>query len=365
MFGFIGIGQAGGNVANSAAKKGFKSVAINYSQTDLNSLDSVHDKLKLIGSEGVGKRREDAIEMMPQNIELFQEFSKEHFSSPSIEIIIVAFGTGGGTGSGISPLLIEILSNQMENKVIVACPILPSKNESPISLFNTIKVSEELSKLNVAVFPIDNEKMANKVVKSKLYATINENLVTLLENLYRYTEQHSVHGVLDRKDVLELFKTEGVGLIAVADVARLSSNSVTKVNVEGISSQVYESWDESIFVSPELKNIESLGIIFDGQESLMSSISHQSIASYFDNTPLYVYEGYYRNSNGKVMTILSGMSWYNSRLKELENLLDKNKINQRSQSVSYQSEIKIDLSKKEKNINKKSALDILKKYQNR
>lgn len=57
MYGFLGVGQAGGNIANHAAKIGYRSIAINYSQRDLESLDQIEQKLKLVGSEGVGKKR--------------------------------------------------------------------------------------------------------------------------------------------------------------------------------------------------------------------------------------------------------------------------------------------------------------------
>lgn len=48
MFGFIGVGQAGGSVADEAMKRGFHSVAINYSLSDLNSLVNIQDKLHLV-----------------------------------------------------------------------------------------------------------------------------------------------------------------------------------------------------------------------------------------------------------------------------------------------------------------------------
>jgi len=187
MYGFLGVGQAGGNIANHAAKIGYRSIAINYSQRDLESLDQIDQKLKLVGSEGVGKKRDDAIKLMSHNIEMIQEFVINNFSTPAVEVIVVPFSTGGGTGSGVGPLLTDFLSSIMPNKVIVACPILPDYSESMISQYNALKTSEELSGQDVAVFPIDNQKARKHYGKHQLYQTMNEKVVSLFDRMYEYT----------------------------------------------------------------------------------------------------------------------------------------------------------------------------------
>jgi cell division GTPase FtsZ len=362
MFGFVGIGQAGGNIAEVAAKKGFHSVAVNYSQKDLDSLEKVNDTLKLVGTEGVGKRRDDAVEMIPNNIEMVQKFFENHFTTPTIEVIVVAFAAGGGTGSGVSPLLVEVLSHQMPDKAIVACPILPDLSESPISQFNTVKVSEELSSLDVAVFPIDNSK-AESEGKDKLYKEVNEKVVELFSILYEYTNKSSVEGILDRKDLLEIFKTVGVGVIAIQDLAKLEKkNDLTEA---GVAEQITDSWDRSVFVTPEMDKVESIGIIFDGQASMMGVVSHKAITSGFGSRPPYVYEGYYHGERGKAITVLTGLSWYNTRLQEIEDLLADNVDNLEQKQTSYTADLKINLGARTKKKEKRSSLDIIKKYQSR
>ncbi|NGY80318.1 hypothetical protein F6Y02_39730 (plasmid) [Bacillus megaterium] len=55
MIGIVGIGAAGGNIADLAFENGINAVALNFSERDLESLDFVEERLMLIGSEGVGK----------------------------------------------------------------------------------------------------------------------------------------------------------------------------------------------------------------------------------------------------------------------------------------------------------------------
>lgn len=45
-FGFIGLGAAGSNIADEAAKKGYDSIAINYSKSDLDSLTHIKPEFR-------------------------------------------------------------------------------------------------------------------------------------------------------------------------------------------------------------------------------------------------------------------------------------------------------------------------------
>ncbi len=365
MYGFLGVGQAGGNIANHAAKIGYRSIAINYSQRDLESLDQIDQKLKLVGSEGVGKKRDDAIKLMSHNIEMIQEFVINNFSTPAVEVIVVPFSTGGGTGSGVGPLLTDFLSSIMPNKVIVACPILPDYSESMISQYNALKTSEELSGQDVAVFPIDNQKARKHYGKHQLYQTMNEKVVSLFDRMYEYTKKHSSDGVLDKKDLLEILKTKGVGLIAEVDLTQL--NGEMNISAESVIKKIQDSWNQSAFVPPEHNKIMSAGIIFDAQNTLMDYMSQKDIFSCFNNHPTFIYEGIYHNQKGKVLTMITGLSMYKARLNKIEKLIQEQQssLEVQEDDDQYTSSASIDLfsSKKPEPKTKKSPLDILSKYQ--
>ncbi len=365
MYGFLGIGQAGGNIANHAALKKYRAIAINYSQSDLDSLDQVQEKLKLVGTEGVGKKREDAIKLMSNNIEMIQEFVINNFSTPAVEVIVVPFSTGGGTGSGIGPLLIDLLSSTMPNKVIVACPILPDESESMISQYNALKTSEELFGLDVAIFPIDNQKMHHLSGKHQLYKSMNEQTVGLFHEIYTYTKKHSNDGVLDKKDLLEIFKTKGIGVLGNVDLAQLQGEM--NISPDSINKKIHDSWICSPFVSPETNKVMSAGVIMDVQEPLMEYISQNKILSYFKYNPTFVYEGIYHEKKGNVLTVLTGLGVFRSRLKTIEVLIKRQQTALENQldEEKYTTSADIDLFKSKKTIpeDKKSPLDILSKYQ--
>jgi tubulin-like protein CetZ len=323
---FLGLGQGGSNIADEAAKQGFYAGAINYSQKDLDSLEHIDLKLKLVGSEGVGKNRSEAIQLMQNNWDLATNFVKENFSHPSIELIFVPFSTGGGSGSGIAPVLLNILIESMPEKTFVAMPILPDKTEVIANQRNCLETFEDLSHLNIAILPIDNDKVRSTSIyngKNRLYKQINENVVNKIKKIIDYTEQHSKYSVFDKKDLLALFKTPGISTIAETNLTAIT-NSI-EYSETSFSEKIQNSWHETLFVDIEYEKIISAGVIFDGQERIMEMLNVNKIFSVFDNKmPIHLYEGYYQNHFGNVITILTGLSWCNKRLEQIDQIIEEN-----------------------------------------
>lgn len=321
---FLSLGQGGGNIADEAAKRDFYTASINFSQKDLDSLEHVSKKLKLVGSEGIGKFRNNAVDLMDNNWDLATNFVKENFSHSSIEIIFVPFSTAGGSGSGIAPVLLSMLKETMPDKVFVAMPIIPDKKESYINQKNCLETFEDLSKLNICILPIDNEKgryMSSKG-KSNLYDTINKNVMNKIEKINSYLDKNSKYGVIDKRDIRSIFNTSGIATIGEVDLSSMKNK--IELNEESIANKIKESWIKSLFADIELNKIISAGIIFEGQNNLMEYINAEKIFSKFANRmPISLYEGYYTGDKGSVMTILSGLSWCNTRLKEVDAILDR------------------------------------------
>ncbi|NBI28616.1 FtsZ/tubulin family protein [Chengkuizengella marina] len=371
MIGILGVGGAGGNIADEAAKLGFSTAAINFSQKDLDALDNVKHKLRLVGSEGVGHNRDEAIRLMQQdNWELAVDFVNQNFSHPSLEVIFLTFSTAGGSGSGISPILIDLLSNTLD-KTIVAMPIIPDKSEVVINQLNCLKAFEELSNLNVAVFPIDNEKVKNKVLgKNKIYEEINKSITSLINDISSYTQKSSKNGNLDRKDLLNTLKTKGIGIITKADVATVLEGKL-EISKNAFTEAVHLSWDNSIFAQIDNDQVIRSAIIFDGHELLMEYLDYESIFSKFNNgMPIDLFEGNYHERPGTVYSIITGLSWIKSRLSEIDELIrlkqeSVEEVLAASSSQTYKSTVNSDFltSVRPEPKKTKSAMDILSRYQ--
>lgn len=379
MISIIGLGGAGNQVANKASEFDFETGAINFSQSDLDSAENVELKLKLIGSEGVGKNREEAIRLVGNNWESAVNFIKENFSHPSTKIIIFAFSTGGGSGSGISPILLDILSNEMPDKTFVAMPIIPDKSEVLVNQINCLSTFEQLSKLDIAVFPIDNEKVKsqNKISgKNVLYKVANESVIEILSKIVSYTSKSSKNGNIDEKDLLQIFKTKGIGIMAEVDISQ-SLNGEIILNDSHVAKMIQQSWDNSIFAPIEYSQVVRTGIILDGSESLMEYLNYQEIFKKFKKgMPIDLFEGNYHEQKGKIFSILTGLSWSNARLKEIEELIEESRSNvelaldesknqeYKANVTSFTTKIRPTATTTDTN-RKRSVNDILSKYRNR
>jgi cell division GTPase FtsZ len=365
----IGLGGAGGNIANEATILGLPTGAINFSQKDLDSLDKVKNKLKILGSEGVGHNRDIAIELIKENYMMVIDFIKENFSNSFIDILAFSFSTGGGSGSGIAPIVIDIISSIMPEKTIIAIPIIPDVSETTISQSNCSSTFEELLRLDVCIFPIDNQEVKSsnmQMGKGKIYESTNTYIIDKLFKLISYTEKHSKNGNFDRKDFVTLLKQKGMAVIAETNITCIPESDLSP---EGIAASIQESWEQSIFAKIEYDHVSKAGVIFDGQESIMGLIDHSLIFDKFTNgTPIDLFEGNYHEQNGMIMTILTGLPWCKTRLGIVDNLVEEGSLKVEvsigaSENQDYKSKSK-DLTTKFRQPNqaKQSVNDILNRY---
>lgn len=326
---FLGLGQAGSSITDLAAKEGFYSACMNFSQMDLDSLEYVPNRLKLVGSEGIGKQRFNAIELMNDNWDLATNFIKDKFAHSTIEIVFVPFSTAGGSGSGIAPVLLNLLTELMPEKVFVACPIIPSSKEVVINQKNCLDTFEDLSQLDICILPIDNEKVRttfNNVGRHSLYKLTNQGFISLIKKLRDYTNMDSKYGVLDKKDLKNIFDSKGIATISETVINKLNGNN--ELSEQGIAKVIQNSWNNGIFANIDLGQIIKAGIIYDGQEKLMDLIDTQEIFSVFSNKmPVGLYEGYYNNEKGSVISILTGLKWCNERLSEIDDTIENQSHN--------------------------------------
>lgn len=363
--GIVGIGGCGGNIAEEAQNHGFLSCAINFSQKDLDAVD-VRYKLRLTGSEGVGKNRDDAIRLFQEQWETPVKFIEDHFSN--VDAIIFVFSSSGGSGSGVAPLLIDIISNVMSDKVLSAFVVIPDETEATVSQANCLSTYEELSRLPISIFPIDNQQVRkNGLAKNKLFELTNKRTIQLLQKAVNYTDKFSKDGNFDKKDFLTVLNTKGIATMSEVDITSIGRN--IELSTEWVSNKIADSWvNNEIFAPVEIDKVTRAAIVFDGQEMFMDYINHKSCFERFMNgIPIDLFEGYYHESNGRVLTILTGLNWCHSRLNDIELFIEQSRDKIESvfaEQKMYQSRGVGILNKIRNNESnkKQSVSDILSKY---
>lgn len=321
----IGMGAAGGNIADEFAKNGgdFVTGAINFSQKDLDSLDSVHYKQRLIGSDGMGHNRNNAIPLISKHPEMAINFINKYFINESIDLIFFPFSTGGGSGSGMAQIILDLISNMYPEKSIIAMPILPAYNESPMSQANTLDLFNEISQYNIGILPIDNQQ---KVKESKsaqqLYSIINTQVVQSINKIIKYTDQHSKEGNFDSRDFLTIFQTKGFFTISSVDLSKLDQLENINLAQNSFKERIIKSWNDSVFAPIERSRILKSAFIYDGQEKLLNFINLPEVFKAFNNEPLDTFTGIYENEQkGNVTMILSGLDVCKTRLSKIQTVI--------------------------------------------
>ena len=204
--GILGVGQAGGNIAEIASTLGFQSAIINTNQRDGLVNTRVEKKYFVPGLDGAGQDRAIGIKAVNDNYQEIIDFVKQSFRN--IKLLLVAFSTDGGTGSGMSPLLIDLLLDQLPGINIGAITIVPEQNVLAGNRINTAECIEELSTIETisSVFLVDNDQMRKinpQSSKQQIYLSSNYQVMQAINHVLQVTKKSSLYGNFDEADLMK------------------------------------------------------------------------------------------------------------------------------------------------------------------
>jgi len=222
--GFIAVGQGGGNIGNLFEQKGHNVLYINTSQKDLDTLTNVKHTYHIANGEGCNKDRDKAKHLIIEDFTSIMSHIEEKLSE---DYIFVIFSSGGGTGSGSSPMLIDLLLQNTKKKVGVIT-ILPSKQDSVRAYINAYECFSELEDIEKlgATFIIDNNKEDN-LVSNHMFAGLFTSLIEIPEHI-------DTRGNVDEAEIKEILGTRGATVLAKLDKNSSSTANLIKALSDGI-----------------------------------------------------------------------------------------------------------------------------------
>lgn len=227
--GFIAVGQAGGNIGDLLEKKGYEVFYINTSPKDLQTLETAKYKFVLTNGEGCSNDRERAKRHVVSDFVSIKENIDKKLGSKDLYVVI--FSSGGGTGSGASPMLIDLL--QHETKIpICAVTIIPSDQEGLRKQMNSYDCFSELGNINGlgATFIIDNNK--GDIIE------LNHRFVDLFDQLLQLPEHIHHKGIIDESEVKELLHTKGAAFLGQRVIKDKDSVDITEIIEQSIFAPV-------------------------------------------------------------------------------------------------------------------------------
>ena len=233
--GFIAIGQAGGNIGRLFEERGFSVLYLNTSKEDLQTLKNVKHTYHIAGGDGCHKDRLTAKRLVAED---FENISREIQEKLNVPILYVIFSSGGGTGSGCGPMLIDLLAEEIAERtdggLVGAITVIPDEKESVKAQINCYECFTELMAIDgiASTLAVDNAK------GDKL--SLNRQFVSAFMDFIAIPDQcRDERGNIDKAEIEEALRAKGMLVI-------------TKVPVrDNTTAAVLGSFRENIFAPIE------------------------------------------------------------------------------------------------------------------
>ena len=317
--GIIGIGNAGSQVAELATKNQIDAVVINSSENDLSTISNNIIKFPLGDLRGAGKNRTEAKKFLKDaikkilNEENFIEFMDDK------DVIFVISSTGGGTGSGISPILTQILKKSFPESYIIMIGILPTIDEAYSTQINTIDYLQELYKKveDPTYMLYDNDKfksLPSHIMMTEVNRRIVDDII-ILRGTYNYTTKYSS---IDEKDMSMILST--TGRIVVASYLNIKEKNIQSVSID---KQIEYLLKDGAHAELQLDRvIKRSGVIANISESMAKSFDdHLTELQEFIGAPVeefsHVSINEEKNMPNNIFFIGAGLSPINDRIEKI------------------------------------------------
>ena len=341
----IGLGNAGSQVCAAANKKYpdlWDCIYINSSEADLAMVD-VDDALKFkIGDrdqiEGSGKNRSKMKEYLKHDINTILGNKDLQNKLANARYCFVITSAAGGTGSGASPILFELLRQLFPDTNFILIGILPQIGASLMEQGNALEFLTELYDVlgdSTTYMIYDNESVAD-LPPTKGLEVVNQNIVEDLRVLSGVDNMATPYESIDEADLESIISTPGRLL-----VTRITSG-LTEKNMEdnNLDEMIVKSIKKSSHAETDRnKKVVRWGVItyFTDEVNKLYNNNFEGLIN-FIGTPVERFNHNAINDKNESFNffylIASGLSPINDRVKritdrieELKNALAKDETN--------------------------------------
>ena len=151
----IGVGGAGGNAENHMHKMGITGVNFVVCNTDAKALNNcdVKNKVQMGPGLGAGNDPKRGKELATES----EEQLRSLLETSGVNMLFIAAGMGGGTGTGASPVIAK-LAHEL-GILTVAVVTMPFRMEGPGRYNSAVEGVNELNQWVDSILVIDNERL--------------------------------------------------------------------------------------------------------------------------------------------------------------------------------------------------------------
>jgi cell division GTPase FtsZ len=300
--GFLGVGQAGSNIALGFERLGYNVAYLNTSKEDLNSLKYAKHKIHVRGGEGASKNRKAVLQLASESID---EIINDVLSVLTQEYIMIIFSAGGGTGSGLGPVLASYLSRI--GRKVMCVTILPCEKESPKTCENAYNTCVDISNIEGlgSVFLLDNNNHEDKFALNDIFVKDIDSLLNL--------NNCSKFGNIDKSEIKTLLSTQGLSVITRQSKAKSTAPFI----IQGFMENIYA-------------DIEEKAPVVVGVSTTNKSLNFDDIYCEIG----YPYDDFRGISNTSTLCMASGYPWPLKRLEVLKDKASRVSINRTTLGLS-------------------------------
>lgn len=337
--GVVGLGNAGSQVAALAHEKlGVEVLVINSSEKDLQTIPSNIPNLLIGDTKGAGKERAAAQKFLKESIMgiIKDEEASKIFNQ---EVLFIVSSTGGGTGSGTSILLSNIVEEVYPNTKIIIVGILPTLKEALSTQLNSIAYMQELYQtLDGATYMLyDNDKLS-KLPSTTMMQKINESIVNDIDVIRGTYQMPTRYSSIDEKDMGNIISTHG--RIAIASLTDIKEKDIDEVSLEELLIQQFKTNAHCELQRDKI--VHRTGVISNLSDRLNEKFdSHIPTVQEFIGAPVEEFEHIVvnedRHLNNNIFLIAAGLTQVNDRIRKINDRIEE--INELQKQREEESEL--------------------------
>lgn len=337
--GVVGLGNAGSQVAALAAEKlGIDVLAINSSEKDLQTIPSSVPKLEIGDSKGAGKERSAAKMFLKEAIMgiIGDEESSKIFKQ---DVLFIVSSTGGGTGSGTSVLLANIISEVFTSTKIIIVGILPTLKEALSTQLNSIAYLQELyGSLDGATYMLyDNDKLS-KSPSTIMMQSINESIVNDIDVIRGTYQMPTRFSSIDEKDMGNILSTRG--RLVIVSLRDIKEKDLDETELETLLIREFKTNAHCEIQRDKI--VHRTGVISNLSDRLNEKFdTHIPEVQEFIGAPVEEFEHVVVNTDrhlpNNVFLIAAGLTQVNDRIRKINDRIEE--INELQKQREEESEL--------------------------
>ncbi|MBR1889580.1 MAG: cell division FtsZ family protein [Alloprevotella sp.] len=211
MIKVIGIGGGGGNAVSNMFRVGLRDVSFAVVNTDKKHLQDspVKEKVQLGPGLGAGGNPETGRELAEAHLDQIQAIF-----NPEVKMVFITAGEGGGTGTGVSPIVAR--EARKKGLLTIGVVTLPFRFEGPKQIDKALDGMERLAKEVDAIIIINNERLRELFHTQSLldgFAQADKTLYNAVKSIVEVTFMRGTIN-LDFQDVSTVLSDGGVAIMS-------------------------------------------------------------------------------------------------------------------------------------------------------